>query len=314
ADRFAVGTLDEAVELREAGIQKPILILLGLLDGDPELLFEHHLTPVVYDLQTAQRLNLLAEKKKKILPIHLKIDTGMTRLGITPQDWPDFLKEFKNCPFLQVEGVLSHLAEAGDDDYTEFQRTHFEKMVSQLKEAGIKPAWFHLSNSIESLQPNKKGNLVRLGIVLYGALPIRPLPQEVSLKPVMTVKTKIVSLKKVSAGTCVSYNRIFKTKRESRIGVLPIGYADGYPRLLSNKADLLVRGKRVPVLGTVCMDMMMIDLTDFPEVAVGEEVVVLGRQGDEEIRAEELAEKAQTIAYEIFTNFSTRLRREYIKT
>lgn len=308
-DLFGVGTVDEGIRLREAGIKKPTLVLLGSLEAEPELLFEYHLTPVVESLGIAQSLNKAAEKKGQKLSVHLKVDTGMTRLGVPFQEWDSFWNSFKKLGSLQCDGILSHLAEAGDVEYTAFQRQNFQSVLQALAKSGNLPRWRHLANSVEAIQGTGEDfNLVRLGLVLYGAYPIPQLKEKVSLKPVLSLKTKIISLKKVPSGTWVSYNRTFKTRRESLIGVLPLGYADGYPRVLSNRASVLVRGKRVPVVGTICMDLCMIDLTEVSSASVCDEVVVIGRQGADEIRADELAAWAGTISYEIFCTLSPRLR------
>ncbi|MDO8461550.1 MAG: alanine racemase [Deltaproteobacteria bacterium] len=313
-DLFGVGTVDEGIRLREAGIKKPILILMGPLEAGPELLFEYHLTPVVENLEVARSLNKVAEKKGQKLSVHLKVDTGMTRLGVPCREWDSFWNDFKKLNFLQCEGILSHLAEAGDLDYTDFQRKNFQSVLQALAKSGDLPRWRHLANSVEAIEGagedrvNHPSNLVRLGLVLYGAYPIPRLKTKISLKPVLSLKTKIISLKKVPTGTSISYNRTFKAGRESLIGVLPLGYADGYTRILSNKASVLVHGKRAPVVGTICMDLCMVDLTEAGTVSVGDEVVVIGQQGSDEIRADELAAWAGTISYEIFCSLSPRLR------
>ncbi|MBI1909057.1 MAG: alanine racemase [Deltaproteobacteria bacterium] len=314
ADFFGVGTVDEGIELREVGIAKPIVILLGLLDGRTEPFFEHRLTPVVENIRVAKLLGAAAKKKGQSLAIHLKVDTGMSRLGVPMDQWGGFWQEFSKIDSLRSEGLLSHLAEAGDPEFTAFQRENFSKILSDLEKCGVKPQWRHLANSIEAIEGEGRGcNLVRLGLVLYGAAPIPRLKEKIALKPVLSLKTRIISLKKLAPGTPVSYNRTFRTKRESRIGVLPLGYADGYPRIVSNKAFVLVRGQKVPVVGTVCMDLSMVDLTDCPSAEVGDEVVVIGRQGSEEISADDLAQWSETISYEIFCRLSPRLRRSYVE-
>lgn len=317
AEAFGVGTVDEAVELCRAGIRRPILVLLGMCRGVAstgfEDIFRHRLTPVLYDLETAEALNRQAVRRKKRVPVHIKIDTGMTRLGVLPQDFKDFCGRLKRLTALKPQGLLTHLAEATDEGYTKSQALIFRKAIA-LFESFFPPderRRYHLANSqgildrITDPSSSAKGVrwLGRMGIALYGGL---------GLQPVMTWKTKIIQIKKVPAKTPVSYNRTYVTRRPSRIGVLPVGYADGYPRLLSNRASVLVKGRRAPVAGMVCMDLMMIDVTAIPEAKVGDEVILLGRQGREEILAEELGRLAETISYEIFCRVSPRVTRAYV--
>ncbi len=317
ADLFGTGTVDEATQLREAGIKRPILVLLGYLDHHFEALLRYQLTPVLYDLQTAERLNSFLAGQKKRLPVHLKVDTGMTRLGIWPSEVSFFCRRLKGLTHLEPAGLLTHLADAGDEKYTDKQETAFCEARKVFEEQF--PGLLHLANSQAVIDgrigTRASGNwMVRLGIALYGAYPLERDRRLIDLKPVMHWKSRLITVKKVPAKTPVSYNRTFTTRRESLIGVIPVGYADGYPRLLSNKAEVLIHGKRVPLVGTICMDLMMADLTGLPDakkVKTGDEVVLLGRQGQEEIRAEEVARKAQTISYEIFCRIAERIPRVY---
>ncbi len=307
SDWFGTGTLDEAIELREAGIKRPILVLLGLVQnqqGHLELLQRYQLTPVVYDLETARHINEMMFRFKKKMAIHLKVDTGMTRLGILPGEMNHFCEELKKLHLIEPEGLLTHLAEATNASYTKQQQKLFEEARRIFQGFFPGPRLFHMANSQavidQSIKMEGENWMVRPGIALYGAY-----------KPVLRWLTQIVLLKKVPAKTSVSYNRTFQTKKESLIGVLPVGYADGYPRSLSNKAEVLVKGKRAPVVGIICMDLMMIDLTKVSGVKIGDPVVLIGRQGREEIRVEELAEKAKTISYEILCGIDERVPRSY---
>jgi alanine racemase len=343
ADAFGVGTVDEAIMLRQAGIKKTILILLGLIDEHFEELLRYQLTPVLYDIQTAERLHAYLSRSAKPgkLSVHLKVDTGMTRLGILPREFRAFCERLKTLSTIHPIGLMSHLAEAGDETFTRRQREIFLEAQSEFQRYFPGDRIYHLANSQavidfggRSLSPprtphltskksplSSEGNLppladdsewmVRLGLALYGAYPLERDKRLLKLKPILQWKTKIVAIKKVPSRTPVSYNRVFTTKKESLIGVLPVGYADGYFRVLSNQAKVLVRGKEVPITGTICMDMMMVDLSSIPSAKVGDEVMLIGKQGKAEIRAEELAAKAKTISYEVFCRISPRVPRRY---
>ncbi len=323
ADFFGVGTVDEGIALREAGIKRPILILLGICRTPGvdffDLFLRHRLTPIVYDLKTAAAMNRFLAKNGKSLPIHIKIDTGMTRLGVLPKDFAAFCEGLRKLRHLEPQGLLTHLAEAGDERFTQRQIEVFRRAIREFEDRCAPSAserYYHVANSQatidrKTLVGGEAVPLARFGIALYGSYPLERDRRLIPLKPVLSWKTRLIAVKKVQARTAVSYNRTYVTKREGRIGVIPVGYADGYPRLLSNRADVLVGGKRVLVAGNVCMDLMMIDLTKVPKAKVGDEVVLLGRQGSQSISAEELAEKAETISYEIFCRISPRLPRIY---
>lgn len=310
ADFFGVGTVDEAIELREAGIRRPVLVLLGIIGDESESLLRYQLTPVIYDLETAAKLNRYAASRKKKISVHIKIDTGMTRLGVLPQDFENFFDRLKSLRFLAPQGLLTHLAEAGERRFTSRQIRIFEDMRKKFR-----TKFCHVANSqaaIDGLTVGADGHwLARFGIALYGSYPLQRDRRLVKLKPVLSWKTRLIAVKRVPRGTAVSYNRTFVTKRESRIGVIPVGYADGYPRLLSNRSRVLVKGKRVPVAGNVCMELTMVDLTSVPRARAGDEVVLIGRQGRQEVTAEELAKQAETISYEIFCRISPRVPRVY---
>lgn len=323
ADFFGTGTVDEGVELRESSIKRPILVLLGICDDHFEAIARYQLTPVLYDLKTAEALNSYVSHSHKKLQVHIKVDTGMTRLGVLPGDFSAFCRRLKSCAALQPVGLLTHLAEAGDEGYTARQFREFCKARETFEEIfppGGDARYYHVANSQAIVDGNvDQGGavskettwLARMGIALYGAYPLERDRKLIELKPVLQWKSRFIAIKDVPPKTPVSYNRIFVTKKASRIGILPVGYADGYPRILSNKSRVLVRGKSAPVAGTICMDLMMVDLTGIPEARVGDEVVLLGRQGKAEIWAEELAKKAETISYEIFCGISTRVPRLY---
>lgn len=307
-DFLGVATPEEGLELRGAGIKIPILLLGGAFAASGEELREHFLTPVVYH---KTHLSHLTKNLSGELPCHLKVDTGMSRLGIFPQELPDMLKLFQSYPLLKLTGILTHLAKADEtfSDGTAAQFLLFEQVEETVKNWASKVPVFHIANSAAILGKKvKAGQWARPGIMLYGANPHPRLEAGRDLKPVMNFETKIVSLKEVAAGTAVSYGGDWVAERPSRIAVLPVGYADGYLRSLSNRGMVLVKGKRAPVVGRVCMDLTMIDVTDIPEVGLGDPVCLWGSG----LPVEEVAEWAGTISYELLCGVSKRVPRVYL--
>ncbi|MBF0328259.1 MAG: alanine racemase [Nitrospirae bacterium] len=311
AGYVAVAFTDEGIALREAGITKPIL---SLFDSDPIDIFEYRLTPVISDFNRAEILSKEALKRGLNLALHIKVDTGMGRLGLTGNAADTILKiaEIEN---ISISGVMSHFSEAdlADGSFARLQIDRFATLKNRLYEKGLKIKTYHIANSAAVLNlPESYFDAVRPGLMLYGCSPIKNrASQKNELEPVMTVKSKILSLRKLAAGTPISYGRTFITKRESVIGVISAGYADGFSRRFSNNAEVLVRGLRVPVVGRVCMDLTMLDLTDCHESSEGDEAVLIGRQGEESIDAAESALWADTIPYEILTSLGRSARRVY---
>lgn len=314
-DMFGVAIAEEGARLRASGIVNPIVVLGGVYPGQIKDIVGLDLTPVVFDLETVRLIDERAEKSGLVKRVHVKIDTGMGRIGILPGDVAPFFEALKGFENIEVEAVLSHFVEAELDDgeYSRKQLGVFFDILDTIRKLGFAPRYIDMANSAAAVDyKDAHFNLIRPGIMLYGSYPAGRFAGKVALKPVMSVKTAVLFLKRVPAGFPVSYGRTFITKRESVIATLPIGYADGFARRLSGKADVLVRGKRAPVVGTVCMDLAMCDVTDVPGANVGDEVVVIGSQGDETITVEEIAGKAGTISYEIFCNFSARVPRIYV--
>jgi len=315
-DALGVATLDEGFELRQSGTGAPIIVVAGVYADQLQQFISHSLTPVIYDLSGLTELEGAVAKRGATLDIHLKIDTGMGRLGLRASELDNWLPRLKALRALKIAGVFSHFstAESVDGDYTKKQLEVFTGVVTRLRAAAMTPL-FHFANSAATItQPAAYFGMVRPGIMLYGAYPSPAMAQQITLKPVLSWHTKILQLKKVPAGTSISYGQTFVTKRESVIATLPVGYADGYQRILSNRGEVLVRGKRAPVAGRVCMDLTMLDVTDIRNVQQGDEVVLLGRQGDAEITADEMAAWANTISYEIFTSIGARVPRIHNNT
>jgi alanine racemase len=309
---FGVATLEEAVELRQAGIRQPILVVTGVYPEQLGRFIDNRITAVAHDLEALQRLDQAAQLRGAALNVHVKIDTGMGRLGFLPTEIDSWLPSLRNLKALKIEGVFSHFsqAESVQGDYTQKQLRIFQDVVARLRSEGIALPLAHLANSAATITlPEAYFDMVRPGIMLYGAYPSPAMMNRIELKPVLTWTTRIMQLKRLPSGTSISYGQTFITRRESLIATLPIGYADGYQRLLSNRAQVLVKGQRAPVAGRVCMDLTMIDVTDIANVQPGDEVVLLGRQGDAAITADEMANWANTISYEIFTSISARVPR-----
>jgi len=312
---FGVAMPEEGAALRAGGISAPVVVLGGIFPEQVEELFTFDLTPVIFDIKTARLINDFAKASGTRKKVHVKIDTGMGRLGLMPGQAAHFFEEFKPMANLELEAVLSHFSEseAKDRSFTEGQLALFLDTVKAIRAAGIDPPIVEIANSAAAAAyPEARLGMVRPGIMLYGSYPAPHLAASIKLRPAMSLKTSVLHIKTLEAGTPVSYSRSFITKRRSVIAVLPIGYGDGLPRSLSNKGSVLVRGARAPIAGTVCMDLTMCDVTDIPGVSAGDEVVVIGAQGEEQITAEEVAAAAGTISYEVLCNISARVARRYI--
>jgi alanine racemase len=317
SDAFGVATTEEGVELRQAGICTPILVLAGAYPDQVDQFFDNSLTPVIHALASLEELDAIVHRRKKSLNVHLKIDTGMGRIGLLAAEFNSWLPKIKTLKALKIEGLFSHFshAESVEGSYTRQQLRTFQGIVERLRAEGIFPSLVHLANSAATITlPQAYFDMVRPGLMLYGIYPSPAMASQICLKPVLSWKTRILQLKKVPAGSSISYGQTFVTKRESFIATLPIGYADGYPRLLSNRGEVLVTGKRAPVAGRVCMDLTMIDVTDIGKIQQGDEVVLLGRQGDAEISADDMAAWADTISYEILTSIGARVPRIHHNT
>lgn len=318
ADRFAIAVLDEGIELRRAGFKVPILVL-GYTDKErAEEIISNGLEQTVYSWDLAEGLSKEAVKQGKTAKVHIKVDTGMGRIGLQPNhDSVMLIKKISQLPNIAIEGIFTHfaVADAVDKTYTKAQYEKFNWICKELEKENVKINVRHCGNSATIIDlPDMHMNMVRAGIMLYGLKPSdEVMLDRLELKQVMSLKVRISHVKEIEAGQSVSYGRKFIAERKSRIASLPIGYADGYTRMLSGKAEALVKGKRVPVVGRICMDQCMIDVTDIGDVEVGDEVVLFGKQEDGFIHIDELAEKLGTINYEIVCMISKRVPRVYIK-
>jgi alanine racemase len=311
---FGVATTEEGAELRRADVQGLILVLAGVYPQQFDKMVQDRLTPALADLEVMRRFNALAAERHLTLPFHLKVDTGMGRIGLPASDVDAWLPELLQLEALEPEGVFSHFsrAESVEGDYTRTQLNLFQKVLQRLKDHQREPKHVHLANSAAVITlPEAHFSMVRPGLMLYGVHPSDEMTGRISLRPALSWRTRITQLKRVPQGSSISYGQTFVTRRESLIATLPVGYADGYHRLFSNRAHVLVRGQRAPVAGAVCMDLTMADVTDIPSVQPGDEVVLLGVQDNASISATEMASWANTISYEIFTSIGARVPRVY---
>ncbi|MCX8033702.1 MAG: alanine racemase [Thermodesulfovibrio sp.] len=303
-DYLGVAFYEEAVLLRDAGINCPILLLF---DREIEGIFKYNLTPVIFDIKHAEKLSRYAKKKNVVFSVHVKVETGMGRLGLYKNICEQVIK-IANMPNLKLEGVMSHLSVAEDRDWSLQQINKLKELKNCLKTLRINPI-FHIANSAGLFLDKALFDAVRPGLILYGYATNRSLQ---GITPCMTVKTKILDIRRLPKNTPISYGKTFITKRDSLIGVIPIGYADGYFRRLSNRGFMIVKGKKAPVVGTVCMDLTMIDLTEIQEAKIGDEVIILGSSGEEKITAWDIADWSDTIAYEVLTSLGSKAKRKYI--
>ena len=317
-DWFGVALPEEGIELRAAGITRPILCLGGFWEGQQNACLQQDLTPVVYRLDRIESLDNAARDAGVVADVHVKIDTGMGRLGVRGDDVPQFCDALSRFQHIRVDGLMTHLASADDpdqEDFTKAQLERFSKAVTLFRERRFSPTYIHAANSAAAFAyPRARGNMVRPGGTLYGfsrdVLPSNiPSPP---LRPVMSLRSRIMLLKDVGKGEKLGYGCSFETSRASLIATIPIGYDDGYRRALSNRGRAIVRGKFAPVVGRVSMDLTLIDVTDVPGVSLDDQVTLIGRDGELSIRAEEVAETAGTISYEITCGISSRVPRNYL--
>ena len=309
---LGVATLDEALILRREKITLPILILGSVLPEEAEEAVKNDVTLTLCNKELLNELNRLTGKGYKS-KVHIKIDTGMGRIGVWHEDAIEFVSEVKRNRDIDFEGIYTHFSIAGRDRFfTQYQIESFEKILADLEKSGIEIPFKHAANSIACVDWKKSHlTMIRPGIIIYGIYPKRNFPRLIKLKPAFSLKTRIVFVKHVPPGRSISYGRTYITQTPTTIATLPIGYADGYGRILSNKAEVLVNGHRASVVGKVTMDQTLIETGHIKKVRIGDEVVLIGKQGKDEIRIEKLARLAGTIPYEIVTGITSRVPRIY---
>ncbi len=313
AARLAVATCMEGEELRAAGITAPIQILGASLPEEVERLVANDLIPSIHDLDLARLVSLEAVKQEKLVPVHLKIDTGMGRLGVLPHETVHAAAVIHDLPNIEIEGLFMHFAEPADEAYSLQQLKRFNEGRHLLEESGVRVPLRHAASSAAALlYPESRFDMIRPGAGTYGFLSPTWLQEKINLRPALAWRCVVVQLKDYPPGSSLGYNRTFTTRRPTRVAVLPVGYADGYLRKFSNRAHVLIHGRRAPVVGMISMDYTMVDVTEFPDIAVGTEVTLIGQDGDHKVTLEELADYADTIPYAITTGLGGRPGRCYL--
>jgi len=325
ADWLGVHSLEEGIRLRQSGLNCPILVLGYVPLDDLEISVEHNLRLTVYQMETVRRLACLQPAQGKKIPLHVKVETGTHRQGIRMEDVPSFIKNVKACPTLTVEGISSHFAnieDTTDHSYARYQLENFQELCKHLEREGIEIPIKHIAcTAAVILFPKTFFDMVRVGIGMYGLWPSKETfvscllqnKEPVTLKPVLSWKTIIAQLKKIPKGAYIGYGCTYRTTRETLLGVIPVGYYDGYSRALSNVSHVLIRGQRAPVRGRIAMDFTMVDVTDISGVKEEDEVVLIGKCEDERITADALASLIGTINYEIVTRINPLIPRIILK-
>lgn len=312
---LAVALVEEGIELRRAGIAAPILVMGAYVPGAACAYIEHDLEATVSDVEQLRSLTAGAlERGPRRVKVHLKVDTGMGRLGVLPEEAVALAEEAAGSEAVELRGVYSHLATGDEEEgaYARAQIARFEQVLDRLRARGIEPPVRHLLNTGGLLQHDSGStNFARVGLGLYGLYPSKHLRRLVKLRPALSWKCRVATVKRVPAGTPVSYGRTYVTAKATSLATIPVGYADGFSRRLSGKVCVLIRGRRFPVVGRICMDQAVVDVGDAP-VAAGDEVTLLGRQGEEEIAAEEWAAALESINYEVVCAISPRVPRLFV--
>lgn len=316
ADWLGVATCDEAVELRNAGIQVPVLILSKTVEAQLEQVVANNITQTVYSYKMAEQLSNAAKKMNKRALVHIKIDTGMSRIGFLPtEESLDIIDRIFELDNIDVTGVFTHFSTADEQskEFTAVQYKRFRFMTDSIEKRGHKGLIRHCANSAAIIDmPEYQLDMVRSGIITYGMFPSDYVSKSIALKPAMSIKSQIIHIKTLEENVGIGYGRTYFTKKATKIATVPIGYADGYSRLLSNKARVIVNGQYANVIGNVCMDQLMIDVTDI-ECSIGDDVVLMGKSKNAEVSAEELAAIEGTINYEIVCDIGKRVPRVYIR-
>ena len=315
---YAVATEEEALALRADGIGKPILILGYTFPEQYEALLQARITPAIFTLESARLLSETAERLNTTAHVHIKLDTGMGRVGfLVSEESADVIAQIAKVPHIMIEGMFTHFARADETDKTSANRqlSDFLHMADMLEKRGVHVPLKHCSNSAGILDlPQANLDIARAGITLYGLHPSEEVHLErMDMRPAMSLKSQVVHVKTLPAGYGISYGATYVTETERRIATIPVGYGDGYARSLSNKGNVLIRGRRAPICGRICMDQFMVDVTDIPEVCVGDVVTLIGTDGGERITLEELGEKSGRFNYEFACDLGKRIPRIFYK-
>ena len=314
-DYFGVASIDEAAGLRRIGIKKPILVIGAILPEEIEGVLKFNVIQTVSDMDIPKKLSKLAQARNKIVKVHVKIDTGMGRLGFWHEEAIGFIKKIARLKNIIIDGIFTHFPNAETDRiFTHNQIRNFKRLVEDLCDNNIHIPIKHTANSMGLIDfKNSHMNMVRPGLMMYGIYPKESLMKNILLKSALTLRTKIIYLKSMPKGRSISYGMTYVTRKPTKIATIPVGYGDGYSRYFSNKAHVLIKGSRCPVVGRVCMDMCMVNVGHLKNPKVGDDVILIGSQAGEIIRAEELAGLIDTIPYEVLCNIGHRVPRVYKK-
>jgi len=308
-DFFGVGSLEEAISLRKADIKKPILVLSSVFSKFSEYFIEYKITPTITNLEFAKNLDKVAKKFNVVVPVHIKVDTGMNRLGFSHLCVLNAIREMKKFSNLNLEGIFTHLSSAEEIDFTNYQINIFKNILENLKKVNINFKYIHCANSLGIINyKDSHFNMVRPGLILYGIKPIDNI--NFKLKPVLSLKSRIIFLKRVKKNTPIGYSRTFITEKDTNIATVACGYADGYPVSLSNKAKVIIKNKFFNLVGRVCMDHIMVDLGN-KTASLGDEVILIGKDKDLIIKVEDISKIVNTIPYEIVSRLSLKIPRIY---
>jgi len=311
ASRLAVHRIQLAVTLRESGITAPILLMGHTPPSGVDLVLRNHITPTLVDWDTAR---LISDHAQEPTPVHVKIDTGMSRYGLEPEKAVDFVRYIGSLPNLRIEGIFSHFATADQEDLADARRQlqRFQAVLEELEHLGFHIPVPHMCNSAAVVTlPEAHMAAVRPGILIYGMAPTPASMPTFPLHRALSLKTTVIHVRDLAPGSAISYGRTFIASQPMRVALIPLGYGDGYPRLASNRGAMLIHGQRAPIRGRICMDQMIVDVTGIPDVRVGDEVIAIGPQGDDEITAEEVGSWTETIHYEVVTDLLPQVVRVY---
>ena len=317
SDYFAVAIIEEAIELRKHGIKIPIMLLGYTNPAYFEMAIENDITITILTFEDAQKMSCIAGQLRKTAKIHIPVDTGMGRIGFTPdENGADEVSKIASLDNILIEGIFTHFSTSDEEnkDFTILQAEKFSYFKELLLSRGVKPAIFHCANSGAIMQHNKFSfDMMRAGIILYGLYPSEKVDKSVlDLSPVMSLESHVAFVKTIQKGDSVSYGRTFIADKDMKIATIPVGYADGYPRLLSNKGKVIINEKYAPIVGRICMDQFMVDVSHIDNIEIGDKVTLIGKQGNLSISADEIAELTETINYEVTCNISKRVPREVV--
>ena len=316
ATRLATARVDEAVQLRQGGITVPIFVLGYVPDEEMEAVVRWGIESPLMHWDIACTLSELSSERGVVTPVHVKVDSGMGRFGLLPDEVVRFVERLLTLPGIRLEGLYTQFSVADETDktYTHQQFDTYKAVLKELEDKGISVPVRHVANSATTLDvPEAHLDMVRCGIIIYGVYPSGEVDRSISLRPALSLKSRVARLRTLPAGASISYGRTYTTRRAARVALVPVGYGDGFRRALSNLAHVLIRGRRAPVIGNICMDQCVVDVDDIPEVQRDDEVVLMGRQGDEEIRVEDIAQLVSAIPYEVLAGISARVPRVYVR-